>query len=84
VHKVIALNHHYAKEGKVYLGAGGRRVLHVFPDLPESAATIALRLELTKRAGRDAEYDDVICPYDRREPPLTKNITKGWGRPARR
>jgi hypothetical protein len=60
VHKVIALNHHYAKEGKVYLGVGGRRVLHVFPDLPESAATIALRLELTKRAGRDAEYDDVI------------------------
>jgi hypothetical protein len=59
VYKVIALNHHYAKEGKLYL-EGGRRVLHVFPDLPECAATIALRLELTKRAGRDAEYDDVI------------------------
>jgi hypothetical protein len=60
VHKAIPLNHFYAKEGKVYLEAGGRRVLHVFPDLPECAATIALRLELTKRAGRGAEYDDVI------------------------
>jgi hypothetical protein len=60
VHKVIALDHPHAKEGQVHLGAGGRRVLHVFPDLPEGAATIALRLELTKRGGRDADYDDVI------------------------
>jgi hypothetical protein len=60
VHKVIPLNHFYAKEGKVYLEAGDRRVLHVFPDLPECAATIALRLELTKGAGRDAEYDHVV------------------------
>ena len=60
MHKVIALNHPYAKEGDVYLEAGGRRVLHVFPDLPECAAIISLRSELTKRAGRDAGYDDVI------------------------
>jgi hypothetical protein len=60
LHKVIALDHPDATEGKVYLEAQGVRVLHVFTDLPKSITTMSLRTDLLKRPGRDAEYDDVI------------------------
>jgi hypothetical protein len=60
LHEVIALDHPDAKEGKVYLEAGGVRVLHVFTGLPKCITTMSLRMDLLKRDGRDAEYDDVI------------------------
>jgi hypothetical protein len=60
MHKVIALDHPLAKEGKVYKDARGVRVLHVFTDLPKCFETMTFRLDLLQRPGRDAEYDDVF------------------------
>jgi len=67
MHKAIPLNLPYATEGQLYLEDGGRRVLHVFPDLrPDQTAELAtLRAALAKRVGPRGDYDGfIINPTD--------------------
>ena len=57
--QIVKLNLHPTIEGKLYLGADMRRVVHVFPDISSNRKTelSMLRRELAARMGREAEYD---------------------------
>jgi hypothetical protein len=62
MHQIVELGLRHAPQGNLYLEDGGRRVLHVFPDLSsEDAQALAdLRTELEKLVGGLHGYDECI------------------------
>ena len=67
MYKVIPLNLSHATEGRLYLEASGRRILHVFPDLRSDQTTeiATLRAALAKHVGPHGDYDGFfINPID--------------------
>ncbi len=62
MHQDVALNLSHAREGKLYLEDGGRRVLHVWSDLSQedAKALSGLRAELAKLVGGLHGYDGIV------------------------
>ncbi|HTV34753.1 MAG TPA: hypothetical protein VME69_16950, partial [Methylocella sp.] len=74
LHQIVNLNLPHAQERKLYLENGGRRVLHVFPDLlySETQKLEALRDSLNKLLGGLHGYDEcIVHTKDKSDAPET-------------